>query len=423
MSATSPVTNSASSPSQKLATRGRRRWIICGLLIALLSVAAGSLFGFRSSPDPEMIWQQAQVELQHDRIDRAEALLARLGKLRAPTPYDWMLHAQVSMAHSRTDEALGYLARIENDPRLGSQARLMTGQLELRRHRLRYAEKAFFNALEFDPRLVQARRELIYLYGVQLRRKPLNEQFRALSEITPLTFDNVFHWCLTRNTMWEPLELSQMMARFVQEDPEDRWSRLSLAESQRELSEREAAEKTLESLPASDPEARAIRVRIALDRGDDKLAESLLADGPADHPDLARLRGRVALAHRDGSTALRNFRLAYEAEPDNRDSVFGLAGALSLVGNQEEAAKFRTLSRDYDLLGTLMQKASTPSARSDPKLLIQLGAACEAIHRYPEALSWYNLAITRDPLDKEAQQAIYRVNSAIATLKKPKASA
>jgi len=236
----------------------------------------------------------------------------------------------------------------------------------------------------------------------------------------PLTFDNVFHWCLTRNTLWEPQELSEMMTRFLQADPDDRWSRLSLAESLRSLGRRGDAEKQLESLPASDPDARAIRVRLALDRGDDQAAESLLSEGPRDHPELARLRGRLAMARGDGAAALRHFRLALAAEPDNRDTVFGLSGALSLLGDQTEAAKYRALARDHDLLGSLMQKASTPTHRNDPALFRQLGAACEAIHRLPEARSWYNLLITQDPLDKEAQQALFRVKTAIAAEKAKK---
>ena len=84
----------------------------------------------------------------------------------------------------------------------------------------------------------------------------------------------------------------------------------------------------LSVLPESDPTPAPCAHRIALDRGDDHAFEAILARGPTDHPELARLRGRFALAHGDGPTAARQFRIAYAADPDDRDIVFGLAPRL-----------------------------------------------------------------------------------------------
>ena len=39
---------------------------------------------------------------------------------------------------------------------------------------------------------------------------------------------------------------------------------------------------------------------------------------------LARLRGRLALARRDAKAALSHWRIAYAADPDNRETTFGL---------------------------------------------------------------------------------------------------
>jgi hypothetical protein len=39
-----------------------------------------------------------------------------------------------------------------------------------------------------------------------------------------------------------------------------------------------------------------------------------------------------------------------------------------------------------------------------------LGDACAAVGRFPEARAWFNLAISRDPLDSKAQQGLARVN-------------
>ena len=55
--------------------------------------------------------------------------------------------------------------------------------------------------------------------------------------------------------------------------------------------------------------------------------------------------------------------------------------------------------------------ASSPSRRGDPKLLHDLGTACEAIGLVPEARAWYGLAIARDPTSPEAQAALYRIGT------------
>ena len=137
-------------------------------------------------PGPDQLWRRAHEAIQAGQWDRAEAELARLGRARSPTPEDWMLRAQVAMARGRVDEALADLAKIPDAHELAPQARLRAGQLELRRDRLRAAEEAFRAASRLDPDLVQAHRELIYIYGMQGRRAELDAQFRALAKLTPL---------------------------------------------------------------------------------------------------------------------------------------------------------------------------------------------------------------------------------------------
>jgi Flp pilus assembly protein TadD len=201
------------------------------------------------------------------------------------------------------------------------------------------------------------------------------------------------------------------LSEYIANDPFDRWSRIALGDSLRRIGRFTDAEKTLAPLPASDPDARALRARIALDRGDDDSALALLAEGPENHAELARLRGRFALARRDWPGAVKQFRAAYAAEPDNRDAVFGLGQALSLIGDSAAAAPFVTLARDFDALGTLMQRASSKEGRTDPQLMRGLGGACEKIRRPAEARAWYRLAIQANPLDQDAQKALFRLDA------------
>jgi tetratricopeptide (TPR) repeat protein len=404
----------AASPEPARDDRTRRiRLAVLGLTLA---IAALGIWAYRSirreSSSPDALWEQAQEDLHAGRFDRVERAVARLARLREPTPLDWFLSAQLAVARNHPDQAVVDLARVPDDHYMAAKARLLAGQIELRRHRFRFAEQAFCAAVVIDPTLAQPHRELIYIYGLQLRRTRLKDEFLALSGLEALTFREAFHWCLLQNDSWEPVEAASLMAECVAADPGDRWSRLAFAENDRRLGRFDEAESVLAGLPENDPEALAARVRIAFDRFDDDRAEGLLAAGRADDPILALLRGRLALARQDSATALHHFRVAYAADPDRRETLSGLIAALLRVGDVNAAAPLREIAARREKLGSLIQRAAMPGARDDPALHRQLGAACAALNRNAEARAWYELAIVRDPLDTEAQQALFRLRGA-----------
>ncbi len=136
----------------------------------------------------------------------------------------------------------------------------------------------------------------------------------------------------------------------------------------------------------------------------------MLASGPADDPTLARLRGRLALAQRDGPAAIRYFRRAYEHDPQDRDLLLGLINAFTLAGDDKDAAPLREKARDFERINSLVQRAALPNERGSLGLIRELGAACAAAGRLPEARGWYRLAIARDPLDVESQQALFQID-------------
>jgi tetratricopeptide (TPR) repeat protein len=392
---------------------GRRRGIRLFLVVAglaIVGVAAGAYAWNRRGPDPDQLWMSAQAALKADRIDEAEDAARRLAGLRPVNSLDWMLQAQVDMARGRTDQALEKLAEIPDGDRMAPQARLMSGQLELRRQRVRFAEKYFRQAVALDPGLVKAHNELIYIFGYQLRRTELSAEFLALSKITELTHENVFHWCLMRTATWEPGPVIQDLTKFIEADPEDHWSRLAIAENYRRMGLSAEALAAISSLPDTDPDALALRVMLAIDRHQDDEAERMLESGPADYPPLARIRGRLALARRDAKAAVRNFRIAQADDPLNRDTVLGLANALTLLGDPAAAAA-RDTAKKLEFLNTLIQRAASVHERDNPELILALGAACADLGQYPEAAAWYKLAIARNPLDTQAQQALFRVSS------------
>ena len=413
-----------SNPSNKVRTAGltevpgraRRpvkvhwRWVVAVIAI----VAALPLFwyfGFRTAEDPDAVWQAGEDHLQAQRVDLAEAAADRLSRLREPTPLDSMLRAQIQIAQGRDAEAVEGLLRVPDEHPIAAQARLLAGQVELRRHRARFGERYLREAIRLEPRLVQAHRELIYILGYQLRRPELNAEFLALSQLSRLTFENVFHWCLMRTAHWEPTTALKELSLFVQADPEDRYSRLAVANDYRQMGLIDDAETAIATLPDSDLDALAIRVMLAIDRHQDERAEQLLASGAAGDPRLAKLRGRLALARHDAPTAVHCFQVAHAHAPEDRDSLLGLVSALTMSGDEKSAQPLREIATKFELINTLVQRAAASSERQNPNLLRELGAACAAAGRDPEARGWYRLAIDRDPLDVESQQALFRIDN------------
>jgi tetratricopeptide (TPR) repeat protein len=333
----------------------------------------------------------------------------QLSRLREPTSLDWFLRGQLALARNRTDDAIVLLSRVPDDPHIAPRARLLAGQAELRRNRVRRAEEWLIAAIRLDPRLIQAHRELIYIYGTQLRRTELNAEFIALSQLSNLTFDNAFHWCLLRNNSWEPGKMIEPLSRYIDSDPGDRWSRLALAENYRRMGCSGDAERTLAGLPRGEPVVIDLLARIEVDRQDLEQAERLLATGRSDDPLLARLRGRLALGRGDAKSALGHFRIALAADPLSRETLFGLTAALELSGEPKAAEPYRQAAANLDRLNSLVQRATAPEARRDINLMRQLGAACTALQLKALARAWYKLAISSNPLDSESQQALYRL--------------
>jgi tetratricopeptide (TPR) repeat protein len=379
--------------------------------LAALAAVAIAVAGVqaRLRPDPADLLVRAQADYRAGHYGAAEAGPERLARLRTPTPMDRIARALVARARGRSAAALAELDRIPDDDSLAPLARLLAGQIELARGRARPAEAHFLAALARDRGLAQAHRELVYVYSVQRRLDELDEQMDALSRLDALGFDYLLHWGKTRNVVWNPGPDCEALARFVAADPEDRASRLARADGLRQLGRLDEAGAVLAPLPDSDPEARARRALLALDRGAMQQAECLLAAGPDDHAGLARVRGQLALGRGDPGRAAQHFRLALAAAPDDRAVLGALGTALRLAGDPRRARPYLDAARRHDALTPLIAEAATRAGARDPKLPARLGAACEAAGRLAEARAWYRRAIAHDPLDPGAQRALLRL--------------
>jgi tetratricopeptide (TPR) repeat protein len=389
-------------------------WVV--LFLLSLTILGVALTRLRAPTDPQHLWNQAHQDLQSGNLAEAEAKLASIRRLRAPTSIDWSLGAQIDVANGQPDQALSALNHIPQDDPLAAQAFLLAGRIERQRSRMRAAEAYFRKALTCDHDLINAHKELIYILGMQLRRREVDAEFKALAMLTPLTHHELYTWGLTHFNLlynvWAQ-DTAEHLESFILSDPGDRYSRLSLATLLVKSPGGEARlEQILEPLPRSDPEAAALLIESRFEHGRFDEATALLQDTPADHPKLARIRGRVSLMRGDVAAAIRYFQDALTEEPYDRVALSELGKVLSLKGDNSGAESYLARARGLDTLYNLLNRVRQPDRENQASDLTQFGRACESAGLLIEARGWFLLAIDRNPLDAEAQRALQRLREA-----------
>ncbi len=360
-------------------------------------------------PDSARLLQLAWMECEAARFDRAQSLLDRRAKLSSATALDWLLRSRIAKGRGKVEQALEALRQVSDDDPLAGEVNLQIGRIELDRDRARVAEDAMLHALSLDPARTMAHRELAYVYAIQHRRTDCSAQFRALNMRLPVDAKLAFVWTQNDCSLWDPKETRDRLERFVEADPNDRRSRLALAESLLALHLPDEAEDVLSPLSTADPETVALRSRSALDRNDFDSATTLAERASLGHPALSTIRGRLAMSRQDFGEAARLFREAIRADPDDRHAIQGLSRALQAMGDAAGAAPLLETVRKRDRLRSLVIDSKTNLGK-DPKVFLKLARATEDTGALIQAIAWYRLAITLDPLDSEAQRGLSRVS-------------
>ncbi len=365
--------------------------------------------------DPHDLAYRAQTEAAAGRPAEAEAALARLARIRRLTVSERLLRSQAASNRGKIAEALAALDDAYA-PTRGPEAALIAarrGELEMERHRFRAAEAELKRALVLNPKATDARRRLIWLYAQQGRSALVAAESVLLASGSNFGFLDLVVWTLDRHAPIDLAELADGLAQAVAQDPEDRFSRLALAETLRRLGRLDQADATLTALGPTECDGRVARARIALDRGDTAAAEALLGADAGDdsHAASAQLRGRLALGRGDAAAAVNHFRAALVAAPDDRDSHFGLSQALRLIGQAEAARPHAESARAHDHLEWLVQSALAPNRRHDLATLRSIARACRDLGRRDQAHAWYRLALRLSPTDSELKNAISQLDA------------
>ena len=394
---------------EELVIARRPTWLMVSVATCA-AIGAACVFLFQPERNPDRLWQSVQEDLKNGRLDRAEASLNRLLELRPAADEQWLVLGQLAMTKGNDGLALESLARVSDRHPMAAGARIWEGTIELKNQRARKAEAAFLRALRLDPRDTTARRQLISLYCIQRRRRELSEQFAVLSRQTALNFDQMMLWGSSLASSWDPDEVCATLEGFVKADPDDRISRLVLAEALRRLRRPDDVEAVSRPLPPADPGVRAIKSRIAFARGDFAEVERLTRDRSDEDPVLARVSADLALSRRDLPAARKHLTAALAADPHNRSVLYKLGDTLVKLGDVEEGRRYQSASKAHDLLFELFERLGEPGGRDNAPLLAAVASASLGVGLRLEGRKWYLLALQIDPTKTEIQKALYRLD-------------
>ena len=382
-----------------------------GLALALLLSRTS-----RFAEDPELIYEQALALVEAEQFDQAELVMQRLRKSRLPTVLDHGLQARVDIAKGRVDQAIDNLSVIPDDHPLAGWARLRCGQLERSRMRFRKAENWLQETLRIDENSVEARRELVYVYGMQLRRSVLHDQFRKLNRLTTLKAKEIWVWCMVRDlAWWHPEEHIPILERAIGVDAEDYWSRIALAEVLRRQGHTDQAMLMLEQSPVDRIELLAKRLELLLDQQDLEQVQKSLEKIPLNEPNVATLRGRLAMSNGDTKSALKFFELSEEFESGKREVIANLGQALIQAGDQKKGKIYLQKAGQIDKLNNMLLQLEKTIESSGVETWRTLGSTCESADRLAEARAWQSLIIANNPFDQTAQTAVFRIDEKMKT--------
>lgn len=382
---------------------------ICCFLLLLLS-GCGTLV----SEDPEMVYEQALALVESNKFDEADKKLEQLRGLRPQTTLDHGLKARILIAQGKFHDAILELSAIPDDHPLASWARLRKGQLYRQANQFRKAEQELRAVIRIDRMSVEARKELVFILGLQLRRAELNQNFLELSKLTTLNSHEIWVWCMVRDlAWWTPEEQIPLLKKSIEADPEDGWSRLALAEVLKRTGKTDEALVELKVLENTLPDALAKRLEIELEQDHKETVRDLLAKIPDDTPSAAIIRGRLSLADGDPQAAIGYFEIADRADPGRRPVLGDLGRAWTLAGNREKGDYFASLAGRVDMLNNLLLKSETTIHKSGVDQWRKLAQACRDAQRLHEARAWLALIIQKSPLDAEAQAIIFQIDQEI----------
>ncbi len=336
----------------------------------------------------------------------------------------WLVLADVQFRQEQHLAALASLSHVPSNSSQGAAARLLEGTVLLKVGRASQAETALGECLKLDSRSIEARRRLVFLFGIELRRTDLR---RTLWELHALDAAGPTDLVLLSGStfiVWNAAEIMGTVEKFVASDAGDVFARVALGRYRMRQSDLAGARQILQEacrFAPDDPEAHVTLAECLIDDNDLAPAAQLLNRIQNTWPQDPRVEyclARIAESDDRTDTAIDHYRRSAAADPDHRESHYRLGQLLLQSNRTSEAEPFldraRKLAERETLLSTLV--SSQDAAKYSPQI-----ARLEVELKHDRlARAWYTEALRQNPTNESLKtEAAAFESKVIAEFEKP----
>jgi thioredoxin-like negative regulator of GroEL len=357
---------------------------------------------------------KAQQAAAHSQWETAAAELRDLLRVDVESHGAWLMLADVEFRQGHLDEALRCVARVPSGSANGALARQLEGTMLLAAGRGSRAETALKECIRLDPRAVEARRRLVFLYAVELRRDELRNVLWELDELGAMTISDLVLLSGSAFIVWNATETLTWIEQFVASDARDVHARIAAGRYRLRKNDQAGARAILEeawSLEPTNSNALAGLIECHIDQAELESARRLLERVPAGGRDDARfayLHGRLAEDAERWDEATEIYARAAAGDPDHREAHYRLGQLLLQTGDAAKAEPYveraRKLADRESLLGSLVNS-------DDPGHFVPLMARLEAELAHDRiAKAWYAEAVRLDPSNDELRIEAERIS-------------
>jgi predicted Zn-dependent protease len=357
------------------------------------------------------LWNEARAAAQAGAWDRVEAALARRAWYRPADPDAIELRVDAALRRGDRSAAVQALAAVPESSPLAESAHLTRGRLLKELYRPAAAIDELRAGLRRNPRQVEARRELIIIFGIERRAREQEAQLWELHDRGGAAIEALR--LLAQSTVTIPpgalakdADEGSVLRRCLETTPDDPALPAPLAHFLRNRGRVAEARAILEPWLRSGrggPDIRLEDLACLLDEGEieaarpwlERPSESLREEGRywRLRADWLRLQDRSREAQESDREAVRR-------DPRDPESRYRLARALRASGMFREADEAMAYHQGLQRLGPLASQVS----ETEPDLgrLLEAARLCNELDRDREARGWYAAVLRVAPSHAEA---------------------
>lgn len=342
-------------------------------------------------------WNEAQSAARAGRWDQVELALSHRGCWRGQDGEVLKLRSFAALRRGDRAEAARWLGAIPAASPLAASARATQGRLLLELFRAREAETALREAARLEPGLMEARRLLVAIMGLQQRRIDFERDLGEMLDAAEVTRDPALILEVLRlmtpgvpvipfDTISKTTDEGWILRQCLARDPSDPSLRPPLARFHRLRGENAAAHAVLDPWLLEHPddlEARVEWIALALDEGEDDDVRPVMEPAPTwgvNSGSYSVLRALWLQRRGRQDEAIQALEIARKLIPRDPEPSYRLSQLRREPRDLEQVQAYQRLQK--------VVAGLTDDARPDSAIVEEAARLCRVLGREREAKAW-----------------------------------